>query len=94
MEMAQVLYDQFMAFVDEGGSDLTPGCEVGKVFPWCVSVGGLGMKMTDKIHTTILQTSYYRWLDWAKKNLVGGAKGQTSRMSGPRYTTIATFPIT
>jgi hypothetical protein len=34
LEMAQVLYDQFTAPVDEGGSDLTPGidCEVGKVF--------------------------------------------------------------
>jgi hypothetical protein len=41
--MAKVLYDQFTAPVDEGGSDLTPGidCEVGKVFPWCVGVGGL-----------------------------------------------------
>jgi hypothetical protein len=77
LEMAKVLYDQFTAPVDEGGSDLTPGidCEVGKVFPWCVGVGGLGMKMTDKIHNTNLQTGYYRWLDWAKKNLVGGAKG-------------------
>ena len=63
--------------MDEGGTDLTPGidCEVGKVFPWCVSVGGLGMKITDKIHNTSYQTSYYRWLDWAKQNLVGGAKG-------------------
>jgi len=33
------------------------------------------MKMTDKIHNTNLRTGYYRWLDWAKKNLVGGAKG-------------------
>jgi hypothetical protein len=31
--------------------------------------------MTDKIHNTNLQTGYYRWLDWAKQNLVGGAKG-------------------
>ena len=62
--------------MDEGGTDLTPGidCEVGKVFPWCVSVGGLGMKMLDKIHNTNYQTGYYRWLDWAKQNLVGGSK--------------------
>jgi hypothetical protein len=58
LEMAKVLYDQFTAPVDEGGSDLTPGidCEVGKVFPWCVGVGGLGMKMTDKIHNTNLRS--------------------------------------
>ncbi|MGH8610686.1 MAG: hypothetical protein ACREYF_01215, partial [Gammaproteobacteria bacterium] len=60
-QMAKVLYDQFTARVDEGGTDLTPGidCEVGKVFPWCVSVGGLGMKMLDKIHTVSVGQAYY-----------------------------------
>jgi len=77
LEVAQVLYDQFMADADEGGSDLTPGidCEVGKVFPWCVSVGGLGMRLTDELHGTNFKTGYYRWLKWAKENLVGGDAG-------------------
>jgi len=74
-QIAQVHYDQFMGSADEGGSDLTPGidCEVGKVFPWCVSVSALGLRMCDKLHNTNYQASYYRWLDWAKLNLVGGA---------------------
>jgi hypothetical protein len=73
--MCQVLYDQFMAKVDEGGTDLTPGidCEVGKVFPWCVSVGGMSLKLTDALHGTGYRFGYYRWLDWYKENLVGGA---------------------
>jgi hypothetical protein len=76
-EIAQVLYDQFMAEVDDGGTTLTPGidCEVGKVFPWCVSVGGMAMHLTDKLHGTNTRTGYYRWLDWIKQeNMVGGAE--------------------
>ncbi|MGH4017995.1 MAG: hypothetical protein ACRDT0_01865 [Pseudonocardiaceae bacterium] len=77
-EVARVLFDQFMGDKDEGGTDLTPGidCEVGKVFPWCVSVGGLGIRLTDLVHGTHYRPGYYRWLEWAKANLVGGnAKG-------------------
>lgn len=73
-EIARLLFEHFMADADESGSDLTPGidCEVGKVFPWCVSVGGLGLKLIDKLHSTSYLTGYYRWLDWAKRHVVGG----------------------
>lgn len=73
-QIAKTLYDQFVAPIDEGGTDLTPGidCEVGKVFPWCVSVGGLGLKLTDKLHKTNYQSGYYRWLRFAKNHYVGG----------------------
>lgn len=75
-QIAKVLFDQFMAPVDDGGTDLAPGidCEVGKVFPWCVSVGGLGLKLTDKLHKTNYQAGYHRWLGFAKQHYYGGEK--------------------
>jgi hypothetical protein len=48
------LYEQFKAPMDANGSSLRPGidCEVGKVFPVCVTAGGLGMLLYDQLHGT------------------------------------------
>ncbi|HUE61440.1 MAG TPA: hypothetical protein VMO88_17860 [Acidimicrobiales bacterium] len=70
----EMMCDQHLADVDEGGSPLVYGidCEVGKVFPVCVSVGGLAAHLHDKLHGTKFRRGYDQWLVWAKDNVTGG----------------------
>ncbi len=72
-QIVEGLHDQHLGGVDENGSPLFYGiaCEVGKMFPVCVSVGGLGTHLYDKVHGTNYRAGYDFWLEWARKNVTG-----------------------
>ena len=59
-QIAAGLCEQFRAPMDANGSSLRPGidCEVGKVFPICVTVGGLAMLLYDQLHGTDYTSGY------------------------------------
>jgi Linalool dehydratase/isomerase len=73
-QIAAVLCEQYRSPVDENGSGLRFGidCEVGKVFPICNSVGGLGMLLHDRIHGTSYADAYREWQDYAKDTIICG----------------------
>jgi hypothetical protein len=73
-EIADLLDANFQAPMDEGGSLMLFGidCEVGKVFPLCVGVAGLGHRLWDAIHGTSTQAGYQRYLDFSKTWVFGG----------------------
>jgi hypothetical protein len=73
-DVARILAAQLSGDVDENGSSLRMGvdCEVGKVFPICVSVGGLGMQLFDKLYGTDFTPAYLDWLDYGSKNWIAG----------------------
>src|SRR5580704_13006958 len=64
-DIVEVMNQQHLGHVDENGSPLLYGidCEVGKMFPVCVSVGGLANHLYDKVFGTNYRKGYDRWLD-------------------------------
>lgn len=68
------LNENFMAPMDEGGSLMLFGidCEVGKVFPLCVGVAGLGHRLWDALQGTQTQVGYQRYLNFSKTWVFGG----------------------
>jgi Linalool dehydratase/isomerase len=91
-DIVEVMNQQHLGDVDENGSPLLYGidCEVGKVFPVCVSVGGLANHLYDKVFGTNYRKGYDRWLDWARNNVTGGHTEEDAR--GVRRTLTATSP--
>jgi len=73
-DIVEIMNQQHLGDVDENGSPLLYGidCEVGKMFPVCVSVGGLANHLYDKVFGTNYRKGYDRWLDWARDNITGG----------------------
>jgi len=73
-DIVRIMCEQHLGDVDENGSPLLPGidCEVGKMFPVCVTVGGLAAHLHDEVFGTRYRQGYDRWLGWAKDNIVGG----------------------
>ena len=73
-QIAAGLCKQFKTPTDANGSSLRFGidCEVGKVFPICVTVGGLGMLLFDQVHGTDYVSGYKEWLDFAKDAFIAG----------------------
>lgn len=73
-EIIAMMNSQHQGGLDENGSPLLYGidCEVGKVFPVCVSVGGLAAQLYDKLNGTYYREGYDKWLVWAKDNVTGG----------------------
>jgi hypothetical protein len=73
-EIAAGLCEQFKAPMDANGASLRSGidCEVGKVFPICVTVGGLDMLLYDRLHGTDYASGYQEWLDFAKGAFIAG----------------------
>ena len=73
-DIVRIMCEQHLSDVDENGSPLLPGvdCEVGKMFPVCVTVGGLAAHLHDQILGTGYRQGYDRWLGWAKDNIAGG----------------------
>lgn len=78
-DVARILAEQLSGNVDENGTSLRMGvdCEVGKVFPICVSVGGLGMQLFDKLYGTDFTPAYLDWLDYGAKNWIAGGSDPT-----------------
>ena len=77
-QISQTLYDQFMSPSDPGGSSMQYGidCEVGKVFPLCVGVAGLGMQLLDALNGTNHSAGYEKWLEFGKTWIAGGAESE------------------
>jgi hypothetical protein len=73
-DIASIMAQQLLGGFDENGSSLRMGidCEVGKVFPICVSVAGLGMELWDKLNGTNHTAAYLDWLDFGAKNWIAG----------------------
>jgi hypothetical protein len=73
-QIAEGLDADFQAPMDPGGSLMLFGidCEVGKVFPLCVGVAGLGHRLWDAINGTQTQVGYQRYLDFSKTWVFGG----------------------
>jgi hypothetical protein len=73
-DIVRIMCEQHLGDVDENGSPLLPGidCEVGKMFPVCVTVGGLAAHLHDEVFSTRYRQGYDRWLGWAKDNIAGG----------------------
>ena len=73
-QIASMLDSQHTSAVDPGGSSMKYGidCEVGKVFPMCVAVGGLGLRLHDRLTGTRHSRSYERWLKFGIKNFLAG----------------------
>jgi hypothetical protein len=73
-DIIKVMCEQHLGVRDENGSPLIYGidCEVGKMFPVCVTVGGLAAHLHDTMFGSNYRTGYDRWLGWAKDNIAGG----------------------
>jgi len=73
-QISQVLTEQFISPMDPGGSLMMFGidCEVGKVFPLCVGVAGLGQRLMDRIKGTNHVVGFEKWLEFAKTWVAGG----------------------
>ncbi|WP_201359216.1 linalool dehydratase/isomerase domain-containing protein [Mycobacterium paraintracellulare] len=73
-QIASVLDSQHTSALDPGGSSMKYGidCEVGKVFPLCVAVGGLGLRLHDRLNGTRHSRSYERWLKFGIKSFLVG----------------------
>ena len=73
-QIASLMCEQHRAPGDEQGTSMRFGidCEVGKVFPICVSVGGLGLLLHDRIHGTEYADAYREWLDFGKTTWIAG----------------------
>jgi uncharacterized membrane protein YgcG len=48
-----------------------PHCENTKVWPFCISAAGLGLKLYDAVHDTTLQRPYDSWTEFAQKYYMG-----------------------
>ncbi len=48
-----------------------PHCENTKIWPFCVSAAGLGLKLYDTVHGTRLQAPYDAWADFAQEHYMG-----------------------
>lgn len=64
-ELARFISDQ-MAARPEG-----PHCENTKIWPFCVSAAGLGLKLYDAVNGTKLQTPYGAWTEFAQRHFMG-----------------------
>jgi hypothetical protein len=69
-EIAEVLSEQHAQPVDSQFSSMAPGidCEVGKSFPLCIAVGGLGLRLHDNLFGTDYLPPFEDWIEWAKVN--------------------------
>jgi hypothetical protein len=74
-DFARILSEQMATPFDSNGSPLAFGvdCEVGKAFPACISVGGIGTELWDRIHGTDYVGSYLSWLEFGHNWIAGGA---------------------
>jgi hypothetical protein len=63
--MAQFISEQLQAR-PEG-----PHCENTKIWPFCVSATGLGLRAFDAVNGTALHTPFEGWLEFAKRNYMG-----------------------
>lgn len=74
-DMVRMMCEQHLGDLDENGSPLLPGidCEVGKMFPLCVGVGGMATQLHDEVFGTNYVRGYDVWLQWVKENMAGGA---------------------
>ncbi|HYF28338.1 MAG TPA: hypothetical protein VD931_21525, partial [Baekduia sp.] len=48
-----------------------PHCENTKIWPFCVSAAGLGLKLYDAVHGTGLQSPYDAWTEFAQRHYMG-----------------------
>jgi hypothetical protein len=48
-----------------------PHCENTKIWPFCVSAGGLGLKLFDAVNGTSLQRPYDGWVEFARQHYMG-----------------------
>lgn len=73
-QISAVLNEQFQSPTDPGGSMMMYGidCEVGKVFPLCVGVAGLGQRLWDRLQNTNHGEGFAKWLEFAKTWVFGG----------------------
>lgn len=73
-EISRTMRDQLRSPADPGGSSMHAGidCEVGKAFPACISVGGLGMALHDKLNGHSNADAYLEWLERGKDTFIGG----------------------
>jgi hypothetical protein len=67
-EIAAGLDEQLRTPTDPQGSPLVFGldCEVSKVFPYCMTIAGMGMQLHDRLHGTEYGKSFDAWLQVAK----------------------------
>jgi hypothetical protein len=72
-DIARTISEQLGTPVDSNGSSLRFGvdCEVGKAFPACISVGGLGMQLHDALYGTNYVATYLEWLEFGKTWIAG-----------------------
>jgi hypothetical protein len=78
-DIAAGLDRQLQTPMDANGSLLAPyglDCEVGKVFPVCMTITGMGMQLLDRINGTDYSASFDEWLDNAKRQelIAGGGE--------------------
>jgi len=94
-DIVRIMCEQHLGDVDENGSPLLPGidCEVGKMFPVCVTVGGLAAHLHDEVFGTRYRQGYDRWLGWAKDNIAGGNTEPDGGSPGAPRTTTGTSRI-
>lgn len=48
-----------------------PHCENTKIWPFCVSAAGLGLRLFDAVNGTLLQTPYDGWIEYARRHYMG-----------------------
>jgi hypothetical protein len=58
-----------------GGRPQGPHCENTKIWPYCVSAAGLGLKLYDALHKTATHSVYHRWLEFTKQHYMGLTRG-------------------
>lgn len=73
-QIASLMCEQHRAAGDEQGTSMRFGidCEVGKAFPICISVGGLGLLLHDRLNGTQYADAYREWLDFGKTTWIAG----------------------
>jgi hypothetical protein len=74
-DVARGLWEHLGTPFDSNGSSLRFGvdCEVGKAFPLCIAVGGIGTQLHDAIYGTSYIDTYLEWLEFGKTWIAGGA---------------------
>jgi hypothetical protein len=78
-DIASGLDRQLQTPMDVNGSLLSSyglDCEVGKVFPVCMTITGMGMQLFDRLNGTDYSASFGEWLEHAKTNelIAGGGE--------------------
>ena len=51
-----------------------PHCENTKIWPFCVSAAGLGLKLYDALIGTTLHAPFPRWVEYARKHYKWSAR--------------------